>query len=81
MILKKKLAGIVLAIGAASMFALVPAISSAASNGTAAQHTSVNGCKGKSACKKCDKCKTKNVCNCKNGCKDKSNKTDDKAAN
>jgi hypothetical protein len=62
MISKKKLSGVVLAIGAASLFALTPAISTAASSHMV--HCSgVNACKGKSSCKSSSNaCKGQNTC-------------------
>lgn len=61
----KKLTGVVLAIGAASVFALAPAVSSAADSANVNCY-GVNGCKGQSACKTAD-----NSCKGQNGCKGK----------
>jgi hypothetical protein len=62
MITTKKLTGVVLAIGAASVFALAPAVSSAA-DAASVNCYGVNGCKGQGACKTADNsCKGQNAC-------------------
>lgn len=61
MITKAKLTGVVLAIGAASVFALAPAVSTAA--GKEVKCHGVNACKGKASCKSAENgCKGKNSC-------------------
>jgi hypothetical protein len=60
---KKKLVGVVMAIGAASMFALVPVVASAASHHEV-KCSGVNACKGHSSCKTAN-----NACKGKNSCK------------
>lgn len=62
MISKAKLTGMILAIGAASVFALAPAVSLALGNKVTCY--GVNGCKGKSSCKTAN-----NACKGKNSCK------------
>lgn len=62
MISKKKLSSAVLAIGAASVFAFTPAISSAASHHNV-ECMGVNACKGHSSCKTSgNSCKGQNSC-------------------
>jgi hypothetical protein len=65
MISTKKLAGVVIAIGAASMFALAPVVASAASHHMV-PCAGVNACKGHSSCKTAD-----NACKGQNACKGK----------
>jgi hypothetical protein len=59
---KAKLTGVMLAIGAASVFALTPVIATASSSKVNCY--GVNSCKGKSSCKT-----AQNACKGKNSCK------------
>lgn len=60
---KAKVTGLVLAIGAASVFALTPAVSNAAHGGKEVKCYGVNACKGKSSCKTANNaCKGQNTC-------------------
>ena len=60
---KAKLTGMVLAIGAASVFALTPAVAHNHHDGKMVKCMGVNGCKGKSSCKSTDNsCKGQNTC-------------------
>lgn len=63
--MNKKIAGLALAIGAASVFALAPVAASAhMGSGKMVHCMGVNACKGKSSCKT-----TSNACKGKNSCK------------
>jgi hypothetical protein len=63
MISTKKLAGVVIAVGAASMFALAPVVASASSHHHMVQCAGVNACKGHSSCKTAENsCKGQNAC-------------------
>lgn len=66
MITKAKLTGTILALGAASMFAMMPAVATASHLGKDVHCMGVNACKGKSSCKTAD-----NACKGKNSCKGK----------
>lgn len=66
MISKAKLTGTLLAIGAATVFAMTPAVAAAAHDGKNVHCMGMNGCKGKSSCKTAD-----NACKGKNSCKGK----------
>ncbi len=61
-----KVAGLVLAIGAASVFALAPVVATAHGEGKNVHCMGVNACKGKSSCKTAD-----NACKGQNSCKGK----------
>ncbi|STY28593.1 silver efflux pump [Legionella wadsworthii] len=62
---KLQLTGVALAIGAASMFALTPAVAADASSGMV-KCQGANACKGQGACKTAD-----NACKGQNSCKGK----------
>ena len=63
---KLKLAGAVLAVGAAAAFALAPVVATAAEGKMMMHCPGVNACKGKSSCKS-----SENACKGKNSCKGK----------
>lgn len=65
MISKAKLTGVMLAVGAASVFALTPAVAIAHKHHKVACY-GVNSCKGKGSCKT-----SENACKGKNSCKGK----------
>ncbi|MCL5272655.1 MAG: hypothetical protein M1486_05040 [Gammaproteobacteria bacterium] len=63
---KLQLTGAVLAVGAASMFALAPAFAEEATSAPMVQCQGGNACKGQSTCKTAD-----NACKGQNACKGK----------